>query len=184
MENQVVLSDYTQMDRVLREERQYTLNLVKQILRDALSDLALHFLNKMKILVVKDIERQDIEFVCKSTGCKPIASIDHFSADMLASAELVEEVNVGTGRIVKVKGCSAALNTVSILVRGSNKLVLHEAERSLHDALCVVRWFGEETSNYWQEGGHRRPNLLCSCCNMPRHYVAWRLIASRHMRKL
>ena len=117
MENQVVLSDYTQMDRVLREERQYTLNLVKQIkkagcnvlliqksiLRDALSDLALHFLNKMKILVVKDIERDDIEFVCKSTGCKPIASIDHFVPDMLATAELVEEVNVGTGRIVKVR---------------------------------------------------------------------------------
>ena len=116
MENQVVLSDYTQMDRVLREERQYTLNLVKQIkkagcnvlliqksiLRDALSDLALHFLNKMKILVVKDIEREDIEFVCKSTGCKPIASIDHFNPDMLATAELVEEVNVGTGRVVKV----------------------------------------------------------------------------------
>uniref|UniRef100_F6XMA0 T-complex protein 1 subunit delta n=2 Tax=Ciona intestinalis TaxID=7719 RepID=F6XMA0_CIOIN len=153
MENQVILSDYTQMDRVLREERQYTLNLVKQIkkagcnvlfiqksiLRDALSDLALHFLNKMKILVVKDVEREDIEFVCKSTGCKPIASIDHFTSEMLASAELVEEVNVGTGRIVKVTGCSAASNTVSILVRGSNKLVLHEAERSIHDALCVIR---------------------------------------------
>ena len=116
MENQVVLSDYTQMDRILREERQYTLNLVKQIkkagcnvlliqksiLRDAISDLALHFLNKMKILVVKDIERNDIEFVCKSTGCKPIASIDHFTPEMLATAELVEEVNVGTGRVVKV----------------------------------------------------------------------------------
>lgn len=34
-------------------------------IRDALSDLALHFLNKMKIMVVKDIEREDIEFVCK-----------------------------------------------------------------------------------------------------------------------
>ena len=30
-------------------------------------------------------------------------------------------------------------NTVSILVRGSNKLIVDEAERSLHDALCVVR---------------------------------------------
>lgn len=35
--------------------------------RDALSDLALHFLNKMKIMVVKDIEREDIEFICKVT---------------------------------------------------------------------------------------------------------------------
>lgn len=35
------------------------------IFRDALSDLALHFLNKVKIMVVKDIEREDIEFICK-----------------------------------------------------------------------------------------------------------------------
>lgn len=116
MENNIVVSDYTQMDRVLREERQYTLNLVKQIkkagcnvlliqksiLRDALSDLALHFLNKMKILVVKDIEREDIEFICKTTGCKPIASIDHFVPEMLATVELVEEINAGSGRLVKV----------------------------------------------------------------------------------
>lgn len=153
MENQVIVSDYTQMDRVLREERQYTLNLVKQIkkagcnvllvqksiLRDALSDLALHFLNKMKILVVKDIERDDIEFICKATGCKPIASIDHFTPDMLATADMVEEVSVGSGRIVKVSGATAGGKTVCVLMRGSNKLVLHEAERSLHDALCVIR---------------------------------------------
>ena len=30
-----------------------------------MSDLALHFLAKMKIMVVKDIEREDVEFVCK-----------------------------------------------------------------------------------------------------------------------
>lgn len=55
------------MDRVLKEERQYTLNLVKaikksganvllvqkSILRDAISDLAIHYLNKLKIMVIK-----------------------------------------------------------------------------------------------------------------------------------
>ena len=33
--------------------------------RDAVNDLALHFLAKMKIMVIKDIDREDIEFVCK-----------------------------------------------------------------------------------------------------------------------
>merc|ERR1712080_190831 len=79
MDNQVVVSDYAAMDRVLREERAYILNIVKQIkkagcnvlliqksiLRDALSDLAVHFFDKMKIMVVKDIEREDIDHVCK-----------------------------------------------------------------------------------------------------------------------
>lgn len=75
----MVVSDYAAMDRVLREERAYILDIVKQIkkagcnvlliqksiLRDAVSDLALHFLDKIKVLVVKDIEREDIEFVSK-----------------------------------------------------------------------------------------------------------------------
>ncbi|XP_075554736.1 chaperonin containing TCP1 subunit 4 [Dermacentor variabilis] len=153
MDHQVIVSDYAAMDRVLREERTYILNIIKQIkkagcnvllvqksiLRDALSDLALHFLAKTKILVVKDIEREDIEFVCRSLGCRPIASLDHFTAEALGSAELVEEVTTGSAKFVRVTGVANPGRTVSILVRGSNKLVLEEAERSLHDALCVVR---------------------------------------------
>jgi len=155
MENNVIVSDYTQMDRVLREERAYILDLVKKIkksgcnmlvvqksiLREAVNDMSLHFLAKMKILTVIDVEREDIEFYCKSLGCKPIASIDHFTPEMLGTAELVEEVQAGSGKIVKVSGISSpgAGKTVSILLRGSNKLVLDEADRSLHDALCVIR---------------------------------------------
>jgi T-complex protein 1 subunit delta len=153
MENQVVVSDYTQMDRVLREERQYILNIVKQIkksgcnvlliqksiLRDAVNDLALHFLAKMKIMVLKDIEREDIDFICKTLGCRPAASLDHFAAETLGAADLVEEVQAGESKIVKITGIANAGKTVSIVVRGSNKLVLEEADRSIHDALCVIR---------------------------------------------
>jgi len=156
MDNQVVITDYTQMDRVLREERNYILNIVKQIkksgcnvllvqksiLRDALNDLALHFLGKTKIAVVKDVEREDIEFICKTLGCRPIASLDHFTSEMLVSADLVEEVT--SARFIKITGIAPnpfnqANKTVNILIRGSNKLVMEEAERSLHDALCVIR---------------------------------------------
>ncbi|CAM4471540.1 hypothetical protein PO909_015759 [Leuciscus waleckii] len=154
MDNQIVVSDYAQMDRVLREERAYILNLIKQIkkagctvlliqksiLRDALSDLALHFLNKMKIMVIKDIEREEIEFICKTIGTKPIAHIDQFTPEMLGTAELAEEVSLdGSGKLVKITGCVNPGKTVSIVVRGSNKLVIEEAERSIHDALCVIR---------------------------------------------
>ena len=48
-------------------------------------------------------------------------------------------MQVGKGRIVRVTGLHSAGRTATVLLRGSNKLVLEEAERSLHDALCVVR---------------------------------------------
>ena len=81
MENAVIISDHAQMDRVIKEERQYILNIIKQIkktscnvlliqksiLRDAISELAVHYLAKMKILIVKDVEREDVPFIAKVT---------------------------------------------------------------------------------------------------------------------
>ncbi|MCL4132770.1 UNVERIFIED_CONTAM: hypothetical protein GTU68_042499 [Idotea baltica] len=153
MDNTVLIRDYSAMDRVLREERQYILNITKKIkaagcnvlliqksiLRDAVSDLALHLLAKQKIMVVKDLEREDVEFVCKTLGCRPIASLDHFVPESLGSADLAEEIQAGSSKFVKITGVQNPGKTVSILLRGSNKQVLEEAERSLHDALCVIR---------------------------------------------
>jgi T-complex protein 1 subunit delta len=154
LDNQIIVSDYAQMDRVLREERQYILGICKKIkkagcnvlliqksiLREAVNDLALHFLAKMKIMVVRDIEREDVDFLCKSLGCKPIASPEAFTADKLGVADAVEEMSIGSSKVIKVTGTHVEnAKTCSILVRGSNQLVLDEAERSIHDALCVVR---------------------------------------------
>lgn len=46
---------------------------------------------------------------------------------------------MGDGRSVKFSGIHNPGRTVTIVLRGSNKLVLEEADRSLHDALCVIR---------------------------------------------
>merc|ERR1712070_668621 len=153
MDSSVVVSDYAAMDRILREEKQYILKICKQIkaagcnvlliqksiLRDAVNDLALHFLAKMKIMVVRDIERDEVEFICKALHCLPIATPDAFTADKLGSAAMCEEVAVGSGKVVKVTGIENAGRVATILLRASNKMLLDEAERSFHDSLCATR---------------------------------------------
>ena len=155
MENNVVVSDYAAMDRLLREERKHILGLCKKIkksganvvliqksiLRDAYNELSLHFLAKMDILVVTDIERNDVEFICRSLGCQPIAHADSMSPEKLGFAEKVGEVSIaGSGhKVVKMTGVANPGKTMTVLLRGSNKLVLAEADRSVHDAQCVVR---------------------------------------------
>lgn len=153
LENNVVLSDYAAMDRLLKEERNYILGMVKKIkasgcnvllvqksiLRDATTELSLHYLAKAKILVVRDIERDEIEFISKTLNLLPIAHIDNMKPEKLGVADLVEEVSIGVSRIVKVTGIPNMGRTATVVVRGSNKLVLEEADRSLHDALCVIR---------------------------------------------
>ena len=154
MDSTLDIQEYSQMDRVLKEERAYIVKMVKKIketgcnvlliqksiLRDATNDLSLHFLAKAKIMVIKDIEREDVEFICKTLNCKPIAHIDSFTPDKLGTAAKCEEVTLSEGsKVVEISGVPNESKTVSILCRGSNQLVLDETERSLHDALCVVR---------------------------------------------
>jgi len=152
IENSIVVDNYAMLDRLLKQERAYILEMVKKIkatgcnvllvqksiLRDAVSDLALGYLAKLKILLVKDIERDDIELISKALGAIPIASIESFTADKLGSCEVVEEVTAAGGKVLKLTGLPHRRFT-SVFVRGSNHLILAEAERSLHDALCVVR---------------------------------------------
>jgi T-complex protein 1 subunit delta len=52
---------------------------------------------------------------------------------------LVEEASTSGAKFVKVTGIKHSSKTTSIVVRGANHLVLEEADRSLHDALCVIR---------------------------------------------
>merc|ERR1712060_869628 len=91
-------------------------------------------------MVVRDIERDDIEHIAKTLNCSPIAHVDNVKAEKLGVCELVEEVSTGgTGKIVKFSGIENMGRTCTVVVHGSNNLVLEEADRSLHDALCVVR---------------------------------------------
>lgn len=154
MESTVVVNEYSAMDRIITEERNYIVGLVKKIkaakcnvlliqksiLRDAVNEMSLHYLQKAGIMVVKNIERDEIEFISKTLGCQPVAHIDQFTPIKLGKAKLCEEVTLSEGsRVIRITGVQNPNATVSVLIRGSNGLLLDEAERSLRDALCVVR---------------------------------------------
>lgn len=152
-EHNIIVTNNEQIDRLAREEKKYILKMIKKIaktgcnvlliqksiLRDAVNVLSLHYLARKGIMVVTDIERSEIEFISKSLDCQPVSHIDHFTKDKLGAAGIAQEISTPGGKLVKITEVANPGQTVSVLVRGSNILVAQEAERSLHDALCVVR---------------------------------------------
>merc|ERR1719353_2435181 len=163
MENNVIVSDYAAMDRILREERKHVLGLCKKIkkagcnvllvqksiLRDAYNDLSLHFLGKMDIMVITDIELNDVEFIARTTGVQPISHIDMFTPEKLGSAELVEETSMpgATDKVVKATGVANPGRTSTILMRGVNKRVLISGGGSVETevALKLGAWAKTQT---------------------------------------
>jgi T-complex protein 1 subunit epsilon len=73
-------------------------------------------------------------------SCRIIPRFEEISSEKLGKAGLVREVTFGTSR-ERMLIIENPVNTsaVTVLVRGGNKMIVEEAKRSLHDAMCVVR---------------------------------------------
>jgi chaperonin GroEL (HSP60 family) len=79
-----------------------------------------------------------MEKLAKATGGKVITSLEDITKKDIGYAELVEERKIGDDKMTFVEGCKNPLS-VAILIRGGTERIVDEAERSIHDALCVVR---------------------------------------------
>lgn len=136
-----------QMKLFLDEEERILRDMVDSVAKSSanilfcekgIDDLALHFLAKKGILTVKNVSSGDMEKLAKATGGVIVADLKDLDAKALGEAKLVEEVKIGDDKLVFVRDAKNP-RAVSILLRGGSEHVVDEAERSLHDALCVVR---------------------------------------------
>lgn len=113
------------------------------ISQKGIDDLAQFFLARKGIMAVRRVKSSDMEKLAKATGAKIVTNIDDLSAEHLGYAELVEERKIEDERWTFVSGCKDA-KAVTILVRGASEKIVDEAERSIHDALCVIKDVVEE----------------------------------------
>ena len=103
-----------------------------------IDDMALHFLAKAGVFAVKSVSSSDMEKLARATGGEILASVKDLTASTLGKAKKVEEVKIGDDKLIYVRECKNP-KAVTIVIRGASAQVLDEAERSLHDGLCVVR---------------------------------------------
>jgi len=103
-----------------------------------IDDLAQYYLAKSGVLAVRRVKQSDIEKIAKATGAKIITDLRDIKPEDLGEAELVEERKVGEDKMVFITGCKNP-KAVTILVRGGTEHIVDEAERSLKDAIKVVK---------------------------------------------
>jgi thermosome len=141
-----------QMDAFLKQEEAMLREMVDKIAavganvvlcQKGIDDMAQHFLARKGILAVRRIKKSDVEKLAKATGGKIITNLDDVSQEDLGYASLVEERKIGDDKMTFVEGCKNP-RAVTILIRGGTERIVDEAERSVHDALCVVRDVVEE----------------------------------------
>lgn len=108
------------------------------ICEKGIDDMVLHFLAKSNVLAVKGTSSSDMEKLAKATGAKIMASVNDLNSEALGAAKIVEEAKIGNDKLLYIRECKNP-KAVTIVIRGSTEHIIEEAERSLHDAICVVR---------------------------------------------
>jgi len=141
-----------QMDAFLKQEETMLKEMVEKIAKSGanvvicqkgIDDLAQHYLARKGILATRRAKKSDIEKLAKATGGKIVTNLNDMSKDDLGYAEVVEERKIGDDKMTFIEGCKNP-RSVAILIRGGTQRIVDEAERSIHDALCVAKDVVEE----------------------------------------
>jgi len=103
-------------------------------------DEANHLLLQRELPAVRWVGGPEIELIAIATGGRIVPRFQELTADKLGTAGLVRELSFGTtkDKMLVIEECKNS-KAVTIFLRGGTKMIIEEAKRSMHDALCVVR---------------------------------------------
>ena len=136
-----------QIKSFLDEENRMLKNMVDKVIgsgatvvfcQKGIDDMSQHYLAKAGVLAVRRIKESDLTKLAKATGARIVTNLDDLYEKDLGTANLVEERKIEEDRWVFVEGCKHP-KSVSLLLRGGSQRVVDEVERSVHDAIMVVR---------------------------------------------
>jgi len=122
---------YEKVGKILKHDincfitRQLIYNLPESMFTDA------------KIMAIEHADFEGIERLAHVLGGEIVSTFEHPEKVRLGHCKLIEEVFIGEDRVIRFSGVSQG-EACSIILRGASQHILDEAERSLHDAICVL----------------------------------------------
>jgi len=150
---QILVEDPAQLEKIRQREADMTKERINTILASGanvlfttkgIDDLCLKYFVECGAMGVRRCRKEDLKRIARITGAQLLSSManlegdESFDSSMLGSAEEVVQERVGDNELILIKG-PKAYSSSSIILRGANDYQCDETERSVHDALCVVK---------------------------------------------
>ncbi|HUJ85137.1 MAG TPA: thermosome subunit beta, partial [Candidatus Acidoferrales bacterium] len=147
LDSKINIESPEMIEAFLNEEETMLCDMTNKILasganvvvcQKGIDDMVQHFLSRKGAIAIRRAKKSDMEKLARATGGKIVSSIDALAATDLGYAALVEERKIADDKMTFIEGCKNP-KAVTILIRGATQRMTAEAERSIHDALCVIR---------------------------------------------
>jgi len=123
---------YEKLDLIVKSGAQVVLSKL------AIGDLATQYFADRDIFCAGRVETDDLERTRRATGAEVQTTVQGITPSVLGTCGAFEEKQIGADRFNLFKQCSKT-NSATIIIRGGAQQFIDEAERSLNDALMIVK---------------------------------------------
>ncbi|KIV81031.1 T-complex protein 1, theta subunit [Exophiala sideris] len=129
----------TQLEAAIKELYDSGLRVV--VAGSTIGELALHYLNRMGILVIKILSKFELRRLCRVCGATPLARLGAPMPDEMGSIDIVETTEIGGDRVTvfRQESDSAVTRTATIVLRGATQNHLDDVERAIDDGVNVIK---------------------------------------------
>jgi len=151
--SRVRVSSTAELSKIEEAERERMMEKCKKIVdhgvscfinRQLIYNLPEQFFAEHKVMAIEHADFEGIERLALVTGAEIVSTFDHPELVKLGTCKLIEEIMIGEDKVIHFSGVSLG-EACTIVLRGATSHMLDEAERSIHDVLCVLSQTVKET---------------------------------------
>jgi T-complex protein 1 subunit theta len=127
----------SQLEAAIKELHDVGIRVV--IAGSTVGELAMHYLNRYDILVIKILSKFELRRICRVVGATPLARLGAPMPDEMGSIDVVETLEIGGDRVTVFRQENEATRTATLVLRGATQNHLDDVERAVDDGVNVVK---------------------------------------------
>ncbi|KAK8939603.1 T-complex protein 1 subunit alpha [Platanthera guangdongensis] len=105
----------------------------------AVGEMALHFCERYKLMVLKISSKFELRRFCRTTGAVALLKLSPPNPDNLGYADSVSVEEIGGARVTIVKNDKAGNSVTTVVLRGSTDSILDDLERAVDDGVNTYK---------------------------------------------
>ncbi|KAI4703406.1 T-complex protein 1 subunit theta [Alternaria sp. BMP 2799] len=126
-----------QVEQVIKELHDSGMRVV--VAGSTIGELALHYLNRYNILVIKVLSKFELRRLCRVVGATPLARLGAPMPDEMGTIDVVETLEIGGDRVTVFRQENEQTRTATLVLRGATQNHLDDVERAIDDGVNVVK---------------------------------------------
>lgn len=142
LKNAQEMMDFTkgeeaQLEQIVKELYDSGLRVV--VAGSTVGELAMHYLNRYGILVIKILSKFELRRLCRVVGATPLARLGAPMPDEMGTVDFVETLEIGGDRVTVFRQENELTRTATLVLRGATQNQLDDIERAVDDGVNVVK---------------------------------------------